>query len=192
MVKKVCTNPAYVHATTGKCAFGQFTFDGESCPCDQASQDFWRALLESETVHCCSIAQRFGLMILILFRSSALHISRQEVECGCVTRSRATEGLERKKTHLTILGACLLPAAGLVALLTLWCLRTNHPCGQCCRADQARKEAGCARCAGPAVARGCTLFGYVSTPLFMFVAGVVLLVMAGGVDVDNGFWEGCP
>ena len=149
-VTGACTNPEY-NDPNGKCGYGQFTFGGESCPCDGGV-----------------------------------------VECACTTKARAKEGLESKKGTLTLLGWLLLPASGLWAALTWWCLTTDHKTGQCCRADQRRKEENCARCTSPATARGCTHFGNAMGPLACLVGAIVCLALAGKVDVDKDYWEGCP
>ena len=151
-----CTNTTYVHpggaTDAGQCAFGQYTFDGEGCPCGHG----------------------------------------KVVQCACVTRARATEGLETKKQNLTIIGFCLLPAAGLVTALTWWCLRTNHKCGVRCRADQARHERDCAQCCGATTqARFWIHFGNWFTAIAFGITAVVLLVWAFGIDPKTGYWEGC-
>ena len=114
------------------------------------------------------------------------------VECGCVTKARAKEGLEKKKETLTLVGILLIPAAGLYVMFVFWCLRSQHSCAARCRADQARKERDCAKCMSPSTARACTAIGNWVTPVMMAGGGVVLIVMAGGVDVNTDYWSGCP
>ena len=140
------------------------------------------------------------------------------LECACVTKARAKEGLEALKSLLMVFGIILLPGVFVLG----WIVRT-----ECCRrglweehtpyslreqqwamcpckpwpqtvapAIDVGKEVACSRTSCCTRISCCArtsffLFMFWVMPLSFVGGGTALLVLSGNIAVDTDYWYGC-
>ena len=197
----------------------------EDCPC---VYDKWKnssACAWNATIGVCTNRTYVGPKGMCTFghftfsgrkcsteEKSCEHTEGATLECACVTKARAKEGLEALKSLLMVFGIILLPGV----FVAVWIVRT-----ECCRRGlreehthhigkkdfaQEKREQQWAMCPCKPwpQARGwqdASLSCCARTSFFLFMfwvmplsfggGGTALLVLSGNIAVDTDYWYGC-